>query len=111
MGLDDWLAEQISARNWRRIRLARREALAVLVPGPDAHDNVARWLKTHPGHTAVRGWLIHLDAFRGHSVVDAGVEWLDVTPRVGDAISTFCGGLAPMPRTGGSLRKWRGADY
>jgi len=83
MGLDDWLAEQISAQNWRRIRLARREALAVLVPGPDAHDNVARWLKTHPGHTAVRGWLIHLDAFRGHSVVDAGVEWLDVTPRVG----------------------------
>ena len=83
MGSHDWLAEQISARNWRRIRLARREALAGSVPGPDAHDNVARWLKTHPGHTAVRGWLIHLDAFRGHSVVDAGVEWLDVTPRVG----------------------------
>jgi hypothetical protein len=53
MGLDDWLAEQISARNWRRIRLARREALAVLVPGPGAHDNVARWLETHPRHTAV----------------------------------------------------------
>ena len=83
MGLDDWLAEQFRARNWRRIRLAHREAPAVLIPGPDAHENVARWLETHPSHRAVRGWLMHLDAFRGHSVVDTGVEWLDVTPRVG----------------------------
>ena len=82
-GLDDWLAEQFRARNWRRIRVAHREALAVLIPGPDAHDNVARWLETHPGHRAVRGWLMHLDAFRGHSVVDTGVEWFGCyTPRV-----------------------------
>jgi hypothetical protein len=83
MELDDWLAQQMIARHWHRIRLAHREALAALKPGVGAHDNVARWIESHPGHRAVRGWLIHLDAFRGHSVVDTGVEWLDVTPRVG----------------------------
>ena len=78
----------------------------------DAHDNVARWLKTHPGHTAVRGWRhSDWDAFRGHqSWMLASSGWM-LRRASGGMISTFCGGLAPMPRTGGSLRKWRGADY
>ena len=83
MKLDGWLAQQMAARRWYRIRLAHREALATLQPGTDAHDNVARWIAGHPGHRAVRGWLVCIDAFRRHSVVDTGVEWLDVTPSVG----------------------------
>ena len=96
MELDDWLAGQMAARHWYRIRLAHREALAALCPGADAHTNVARWLERHPGHRAVRGWLVRLNTFSGYSVVDTGVEWLDVTPSVG--------------RYGLRFLRWRGTD-
>jgi len=79
----DWLQDQLTARNWRRVSLATREALVALKPELDPHNNVARWLGDHPDHRAIRGWLVHMDAFRGHSIVDTGVEWLDVTPGVG----------------------------
>ena len=104
--------EQFRARNWRRIRLAHREAPAVLIPGPDAHENVARWLENPPEPSgSIR--MAHAPGrlprpfSRGYWRRVAGCY----ATRSGGTISAFCGGMAPMSRTGGSLRKWRGADY
>ena len=51
-------------------------------PGDICHDNVRDWLKVHPGHRAVRGWLASNGSlFDQHSVVDIGSALVDVTPR------------------------------
>jgi hypothetical protein len=68
------------------------EPLGDKIPGwsPEAgkcHENVARWLKDHPDHTAVRGWLdvsflapTNRRRFGSHSVVaDPEGNLLDIS--------------------------------
>lgn len=82
------------------LRLYDRRHEAVLVPfrdcaGPDftaveqaCHSNVDDWVKGHPEHRAVRGWLVHESwlpqgfcRFAAHSVVqDERGELFDLTP-------------------------------
>jgi hypothetical protein len=54
------------------------------------HDIVGHWLKSHPGHRAIRGWVaVSETRFDKHSVVDTGHEWIDVTPRVAEQCRQF----------------------
>ena len=48
----------------------------------ECHANVEDWISRNPGHKAVLGWAIIANcAAVLHSVVDTGLEILDITPR------------------------------
>src|SRR4051794_37608425 len=67
----------------RPLVLATNEKLRGFTPRPnDCHGNVDSWVRLHPQHHTVRGFLVISDnLFNKHSVVDTGPELLDITPR------------------------------
>ncbi|MBA5686332.1 hypothetical protein [Rugamonas apoptosis] len=49
----------------------------------ECHSNVEIWVSRNPGHKAVLGWAIIANCVAVlHSVVDTGLEILDITPRL-----------------------------
>lgn len=67
----------------RKVVLATTDQLNGFAAGPsDCHGNADAWVKLHPEHRAVRGFLAMSDRlFNKHSVVDTGAVLLDITPR------------------------------
>ena len=82
MTLLDQLQKQLVARDWYQPRRATVADLGSFRPDQHSHTNVARWLALRPQHSAVRGWQIHLDAFRGYSIIDTGTEKVDITTHI-----------------------------
>ena len=71
------------AREFRELELATGKQLGDFKPRDnDCHGNADRWVSLHPHHQAVHGFLVATDClFNKHSVVNTGVELLDITPR------------------------------
>ncbi len=76
------LQQQLVAGDWYKPRPATAADLGSFEPGQHSHTNVARWLTLYPHHSPVRGWQVHLDVFRGHSIIDTGGERIDITPSI-----------------------------
>ena len=72
-----------AARDVKHLTLATNEQLDGFSPkAEDCHGNADRWVRLHPQHDAIHGFLVISDyLFNKHSVVDTGSELLDITPR------------------------------
>lgn len=74
-----------------RSKLSAGEAIRVWAASPeitrewkmsDCHANVEAWIARNPAHQGVLGWAITANCIAVlHSVVDTGLEILDITPR------------------------------
>ncbi len=71
---------------FKHVHLASEEELNGFQPEMSmCHQNVDRWIQTHPQHRAVLGYLVLQcpggALFIKHSVVDTKSKLLDITPR------------------------------
>lgn len=71
------------AGNVKQLVLATGEQLdGFVLRQNDCHSDADSWVRLHPEHRAVRGFLVISDyLFNKQSVVDTGSRLLDITPR------------------------------
>lgn len=81
--LGQLLHDRATAKNVCQLILATSEDLAGF-PSivAECHRNASEWVRIHPSHRIVRGFVVVSDFFFiKHSVVDTGGTLLDITPR------------------------------